>query len=217
MSLPAILKHIYNHGTEEVIRRGKKIFYTSGVQMLDVDHLVQQIRFRVKNDLYQNFYTVTINKYLNPKELAVRCQCPYNMGEICRHEVAALFQLNDILQSGYFENVNVAYNQKHTVIRMRQVSRQMLQVFCSSEIMETGELLTNENRCVIRKRKNEILEADVTDFDEQVYQVTLKQNADRYFDASCSCTESKYPLCIHKTALFLNVFSVHAKLGRSEK
>ena len=67
MSLPPILRYVYNHGTEEVIKRGKKIFYTSGVQMLDVDHLLEQVRFRVRNDLYQNYYTVTINKYLQPK------------------------------------------------------------------------------------------------------------------------------------------------------
>ena len=69
--------------------------------MLDVDHLLEQVRFRVRNDLYQNYYTVTVNKYLQHKDMTVRCQCPYNLGEICRHEVAALFQLNDILQSGF--------------------------------------------------------------------------------------------------------------------
>ena len=120
MSLPVILKFVYNHGNEEVIRRGKKIFYSSGVQLLDVDHLIEQARFRVRNDLYQNYYTVTINKFISTKDLSVRCQCPYNMGEICRHEVAALFQLNDIIQSGFFENTDVVYDQKHTMVRMRQ-------------------------------------------------------------------------------------------------
>ena len=107
MSLPPLLRHVYNHGTEEVVRRGKKIFHTSGVQMLDVDHLIEQVRFRVRNDLYQNYYTVTVAKYLDPANLSIRCQCPYNLGDICRHEVAALFQLNDILQSGFFENTNI--------------------------------------------------------------------------------------------------------------
>jgi len=204
MSLPPILRYVYNHGTEEVIRRGKKIFYTSGVQMLDVDHLLEQVRFRVRNDLYQNYYTVTVNKYLQPKELAVRCQCPYNLGEICRHEVAALFQLNDILQSGFFENVNITYEQKHTVVRMRQVNRQMLQLFTAPDSLEKAEKIANGGKANILNNKNGSIEADVPD-DNGVFRVTLKQNEDRYFDTSCQCTEHTHPLCVHKAALFLQV------------
>lgn len=204
MSLPPILRHVYNHGTEEVIRRGKKIFYTSGVQMLDVDHLLEQVRFRVRNDLYQNYYTVTVNKYLQPKEMAVRCQCPYNLGEICRHEVAALFQLNDILQSGFFENVTIHYEQKHTVVRMRQVNRQMLQLFTNPDSLEVAERIANGSRANIINNKNGSIEADVPD-DDATYRVTLRQNEDRYFDTSCGCAENTHPLCVHKAALFLQV------------
>jgi non-specific serine/threonine protein kinase len=204
MSLPPILKHVYNHGAEEVIRRGKKIFYTSGVQMLDVDHLLEQVRFRVRNDLYQNYYTVTINKYLQPKELSVRCQCPYNLGEICRHEVAALFQLNDIVQSGFFENTNITYDQKHTVVRMRQISRQMLQIFSSPEALERAEMMASNNKAIITTNKNDRIEAEVPDGDN-TYKVTLKLNEERYFDTSCGCDEKSHPLCLHKAALFFQV------------
>ena len=204
MSLPAILKFVYNHGTEEVVRRGKKIFYTSGVQMLDVDHLIEQVRFRVRNDLYQNYYTVTINKYLQHNELSVRCQCPYNLGEICRHEVAALFQLNDIIQSGFFENTDVNYDQKHTIVRMRQVSRQVLQIFTSPHDIDTAENWAAENRANVTSGKNEKIEADVTDGDTS-FHVMIKQNEERYFDTSCSCDEKKFPLCVHKATLFLQL------------
>ena len=208
MSLPAILKFVYNHGTEEVVRRGKKIFYTSGVQLLDVDHLIEQVRFRVRNDLYQNYYTVTINKYLQHSELSVRCQCPYNLGEICRHEVAALFQLNDIIQSGFFENTDVSYEQKHTIVRMRQVSRQVLQIFTSPDAIDMADDWAAEGRAVITTDKAEKIVADVPDADH-VYHVMIKQNEERYFDTSCGCAETKFPLCIHKTTLFLQLLRKH--------
>lgn len=204
MSLPPILRHVYNHGTEEVIRRGKKIFYTSGVQMLDVDHLLEQVRFRVRNDLYQNYYTVTVNKYLQPKELSVRCQCPYNLGEICRHEVAALFQLNDILQSGFFENTNITYDQKHTMVRMRQVNKQMLLIFTAPESLEKAERMANGSKALITSNKNDRIEADVRD-EDKTYKVTIKQNEERYFDTSCGCDEKSHPLCVHKATVFLQV------------
>src|ERR1700753_1055540 len=166
MSLPPILRYVYNHGTEEVIRRGKKIFYTSGVQMLDVDHLLEQVRFRVRNDLYQNYYTVTVNKYLQPGEISVRCQCPYNLGEICRHEVAALFQLNDILQSGFFENTDITYDQKHTVVRMRQINTQMLRIFTDAETLDKAEKWAAQNKAIITQNKNDTVAAEVPDGDD---------------------------------------------------
>lgn len=204
MSLPPLLKHIYNHGTEEVIRRGKKIFLTAGVQLLDVDHLVEQARFRVRNDLYHNYYTVTVAKFMQPKGLSVRCQCPYNLGDICRHEVAALFQLNDILQSGFFENTDISYDQKHTVVRMRQVTQQMLQVFASPEILEQAEKWARENKVIITSSKDDKIEAEVPD-GEQTYKILIRQNDEKYFDTSCSCDEKEHPLCVHKAAVFLQV------------
>ncbi len=204
MSLPPLLRHVYNYGTEEVIRRGKKIFYTSGVQLLDVDHLLEQVRFRVRNDVYQNYYTVTVSKYLQAKGLSVRCQCPYNLGEICRHEVAALFQLNDLLQSGFFENTDIAYDQKHTVVRMRQVNMQMLGVFASPAIIEQATEWARQQRAIITAGKGDRLEAEVPD-GERTYKVVLKQNDERYFDTSCSCEEKEHPLCVHKATLFIQV------------
>ena len=208
MSLPPLLRHIYNHGTEEVIRRGKKIFYTSGVQMLDVDHLLEQVRFRVRNDLYQNYYTVTVFKFLHTKELSVRCQCPYNLGDICRHEVAALFQLNDILQSGFFENTQIAYDQKHTIVRMRQINTQMLRIFSSSDIMEKAEKWANIKKANITHAKNDKVEADVPD-EEEMFKVVIRQNEDRYFDTSCNCAETAVPLCLHKATVFLQVLKTY--------
>ena len=208
MSLPPLLKHVYNHGTEEVIRRGKKIFFTSGVQMLDVDHLLEQVRFRVRNDVYRNYYTVTINKYMDRDHLSVRCQCPYNLGEICRHEVAALFQLNDLLQSGFFENTDIRYDQKHTVIRMRQVNMQMLRVFTASEIMEQAEKMASRTAAIITAKKNDRVEAEVPDGDN-TYKVIIRRNEERYFDTSCGCDEKDYPICLHKAVVFLQILRAY--------
>lgn len=204
MSLPPLLKHVYNHGTEEVIRRGKRIFHTSGVSMLDSDPLLEQIRFRVRNDLYQNYYTVTISKYTQPKNLSVRCQCPYNLGDICRHEVAALFQLNDLLQGGFFDNTNITYNQKHTVVRMRQVSESMLRIFASPEIFDKAHEWAAQQKAIVTVSAGDRIEAEVPDGD-QTYKVVLRQNEERYFDTSCGCNEEGHPLCVHKATLFLQV------------
>lgn len=204
MSLPPIIKYIYSRGAEEVILRGKKIYHAAGAQFQDIDHLLEQVRFRVRNDLYQNYYTVTISQYLQPDKLNVRCQCPYNLGEICRHEVAALFQLHELIQSGFFENASITYDQQHTVLRLRQVSKQMLQVYTGQEQMQAAQDLVRLRKVTLGKTVSDSIEAIVREGIED-FPVRLRQNEERYFDSACTCAETRYPLCVHKAAVFLHI------------
>lgn len=209
MSLPELIKHVYHNATDEVIRRGKKIFHTSGVQILENDTLIEQVVFRVRNDIYSNYYKVTVQYYLQPKNLSLRCQCPYNMGTVCRHEAAALFQLNDLLQSGYFENTQLSYNQKHTTVRMRQITTHFLKLFSSAKIFEETERWVEEGRAEVYEAKDDTVKARVRDDDGVVQDVILKQNEERYFDTSCGCGHKEHPLCVHKTTVFLSILQKH--------
>lgn len=209
MSLPDLIKHVYHNATDEVIRRGKKIFHTAGVQLLENDALVEQVTFRVRNDVYSNHYKVIIQNYLQPKSLSIRCQCPYNMGAVCRHEAAALFQLNDLLQSGYFDNLSICYDQKHTTVRMRQITVHFIKLFASKDIQQQAEDWTREDRVHITEAKDDSVQAEVRDDDGHTYQVLLTQNEERYFDTSCNCAEKRHPLCIHKATVFLYVLNTY--------
>ena len=97
LALPYFIKYVYNSGTDEVIRRGKKIYSSSYVELVEHDELMHSVFFRVRDDSYSTFYKVTVQKYDDPKTLSVRCSCPYNISEICRHEAAALMQLQDLV------------------------------------------------------------------------------------------------------------------------
>lgn len=208
MSLPSLLRFVYNHGSGQVITRGKKIFFARGVSLLDIDYHIEQVRFRVRNDVYNNFYTVTVQKFLQPEQVSVRCQCPYNLSEICRHEVAALFHLNDLVLSGFFQNTKVQYDQKHTTVRMRDINPPLLRLFSNEEINEAAIAAAAENQCEIISAKSEKVIAKVPD-GKSFREVTLLQNEDRYFDTSCSCDETAFPVCVHKSTLFLQLYNQH--------
>ena len=45
-------------------------------------------------------YEVTVQLDKNGEILYSECDCPYNFGPICKHEIAAYFELRDILNSG---------------------------------------------------------------------------------------------------------------------
>ena len=210
MSLPPLLRYVYNHGNEEVTRRGKRIYNTGGATLLDYDPFIEQARFRVRNDQYQNIYTVVVLKYATPDQLSLRCQCPYNMGEVCRHKVAALFQLNDLVQTGFLRDKDLVYDQKHTVIRMRTVSEAMLSVFAGAEVTAEAKEMAKKKKARLVKESGDTLEAEVPDADGKRYHVTIRQNEERYFDTSCNCNETAKPLCIHKTTLFLQTLLTHS-------
>ncbi|MEO6832354.1 MAG: SWIM zinc finger family protein, partial [Chitinophagaceae bacterium] len=204
MSLPPYLKFAYNYGTDEVIRRGKKIFNNGGVQLLDVDQLLGQVRFRVRNDQYYTQYTVTIAQFMDEKAMNVRCQCPYNLGEICRHEAAALFQLNDMATAGFFENAVLDYDQHHTLVRMRHVTEEMIAIFTAPDSLQIAKTWAQKGVAKKIKVESERLSAVIKE-GETEYPVMLRQNDERYFDTSCTCEETTHPLCRHKAAVFLQM------------
>ncbi len=206
MAISHIIKFIYNFGSDEVIRRGKKIFLTGGVKMVKKDELTNQLIFKVRNDQYYNQYTVSISKYNDEKTLSARCQCPYNMGEICRHEAAALFCLNDMMQNQTLDPGHAHFNQSHTVVRMLSIDLKTLRLYTSNALFEQAEQIAKYNQAKIVQAADEKVEA-LLELDGESFPIKLKRNDDKSFDTSCTCTESRHPLCKHKTALFLQLLN----------
>lgn len=203
-SLSHIIKHIYNYASDEVVRRGKRIFLTQGVKFLRKDELSGQLHFKVRNDQYHNHYNVAISKYQDEQTLTARCQCPYNMGEICRHEAAALFHLNDMLLNQELDQEQARFNQAHTMIRMRSIDLKHLRLFTSNALFEEAEKIQSHHKVEISHSANEKVEALIT-VGQESFSVKLQRNDDKSFDTSCTCEEHRHPLCPHKTALFLQL------------
>ena len=128
MALSHLIKYVYNTGTDEVIRRGKKIHAIGYVELIEHDDLMNSAVFRVKDDNYNTFYKVYIQKYTDPKAMTLRCSCPYNLGDICRHESAALFQLQEMVDKNMLGNNDIQYNQKHTVAKMKFIDLKVIKL-----------------------------------------------------------------------------------------
>ena len=133
MALPHLIKYVYTNGTDEVIRRGKKIHAIGYVELVEYDELLDSVTFRVKDDSYSTYYKVNIQKFKDPKTLSVRCACPYNLGDICRHEAAALIQLQEMLDKNQLKAEEVEYDQRHTVVKMKVIDQRTIRLLCSPE------------------------------------------------------------------------------------
>src|SRR5438128_7140132 len=139
MALPHLIKYVYTNGTDEVIRRGKKIHAIGFVELIEYDELMGSVTFRVKDDSYSTYYKVYVQHFKDPKALSVRCTCPYNLGDICRHEAAALIQLQEMLDKNILKAEKVDYDQWHTVVKMKFIDLKTLRLLCSPESYTAAE------------------------------------------------------------------------------
>ena len=206
MALPHIIKHIYNNGTDEVIRRGKKIHLLGFVELVEHDELMGGIVFRVKDDSYSTFYKVYIQKYADAKMMSMRCSCPYNLGEICRHEVAALFRLQDMVDKNMLGSTTIQYSQLHTVAKMKHIDLKMIKMLSSPVIYEEAENMLRTVKANLLSAADERVEAELV-YNGQTFPLVIQKNEERSFDTSCMCSESMHPLCEHKTLLFLQLLN----------
>lgn len=206
MALPHLLKYVYTHGTDEVIRRGKKIHAIGFVELVEYDDLFGSAVFRVKDDSYSTFYKVYIQKFKDPKGLSLRCSCPYNIGDICRHETAALFQLQEMIDKGHLQTEEVEYDQRHTVAKMKTIDLKTLRLLSSPTVFADAEKYLRTQKASIELAENETVKASVP-LDGQVYKVLLRKNEERNFDTSCDYQDTEHPLCLPKVIVFLQLLN----------
>ncbi|MEY3945730.1 MAG: hypothetical protein RJB03_436 [Bacteroidota bacterium] len=208
MSLSHLLKFVYNNGTDEVIRRGKKIHAIGYVEFIESDELMGSVSFRVKDDNYSTYYKVHVQKYKDPRALALRCSCPYNLGDICRHEAAALLQLQDMVDKNLIGDNTVQYDQRHTVVKMKQIDLRTIRLLATPEVTEKAEIILRKTKASINTAKDERVEASL-ELEGEIFPLVVQRNEERNFDTSCKCTEEVHPLCLHKTILFLQLLNAY--------
>ena len=208
MALPHLVKYVYTHGTDEVIRRGKKIHAIGYVELVQYDELFGTATFRVKDDSYSTFYKVHIHHFRDSSATSVRCGCPYNLGDICRHEAAALFQLQELLDRGHLQTGSIRYDQRHTVVKMKTIDLKNLRLLCSPETLVDAEKFLRTKKATILYAENETVKATVA-LDGGEYEVLIKKNEERSFDTSCDFEDHNHPLCLPKVIVFLQLLNTY--------
>lgn len=208
MALPHLTKYVYTHGTDEVIRRGKKIHAIGYVELVDFDDLLDSVTFRVKDDSYATYYKVHIQKFKDPRSLSLRCACPYNLGDICRHEAASLIQLQEMLDRNMLKTEDVEYDQKHTVVKMKFIDLKTLRLLCSPTTFQEAETYLRTQRADIEYAKDELVKASVN-IDGVSYPVVIRKNEERNFDTSCVYEDKQHPLCLPKVIVFIQLLNAY--------
>jgi non-specific serine/threonine protein kinase len=206
MALPYLTKYIYLNGSEEVIRRGKKIFLNGFVELVSHNDLPGNAVFRTRDDSYSIYYKVHVGNFNNPDTLTVRCSCPYNLGNICRHEAAALLYLQEMLDKNMLENKETHYNQEHTQISIKDFDLRLIKRNSAIDSFENAEDFLRSSKVQLDEAANDIVKASIV-LEGVKWSVILQRSDDNRLHTKCSCqSEKKHPLCVHKTILLLSIF-----------
>lgn len=206
MALPHLIKYVYTHGTDEVIRRGKKIHAIGFVELVEYDELFASAVFRVKDDSYSTFYKVYIQKINDPQHVSLRCACPYNLGDICRHEAASLFQLQEMLDKNMLKTDVSVYDQRHTVAKMKFIDLKTVRLLSSQATYLEAEKYLRTQKASIEFAKDEMVKANV-EINGKNWYVIIKKNEEKNFDTSSDYEDRDHPLCLAKTIVFLQLLN----------
>ena len=204
MALPHLLKYVYTHGSDEVIRRGKKIHAIGFVELVEHDELFGAVVFRVRDDNYSTFYKVYIQNYKDPKTVSLRCACPYNLGDICRHEAAALIRLQEMIDKGQLHSGDVVYDQRHTVAKMKTIDLKTIQLLSSHDVVTEAEQYLKTAKPLIESAQDEMVKASVK-IDDEVFSVIIRRNEERNFDTSSDYQDPDHLLCLPKVIVFIHL------------
>lgn len=191
-----------------MIRRGKKIHAIGFVELVEYDDLFGSAVFRVKDDSYSTYYKVYIQKINDPQHVSLRCACPYNLGDICRHEAASLFQLQEMLDKNLLKNEDSAYDQRHTVAKMKHIDLKTIRLLSSQATYLEAEKYLRTNKASIDYAQDETVKATVP-IDEKTYSVILRKNEERNFDTSSNYIDTDHPLSLPKVIVFLQLLNSH--------
>jgi hypothetical protein len=208
MALPHLIKYVYTNGTDEVIRRGKKIHAIGYVELIEYDELFESVTFRVKDDSYSYLLQGLCPEIQGCQDPFDPLQLPYNLGDICRHEAGALIQLQELLDRNMLKAEEVRYDQRHTVVKMKFIDLKSIRVLCSPQTLAEAEKYLRTQRALIEYARDEVVKATV-EIDGQVYQVVIRKNEERNFDTSSDYADTAHPLNLPKVIVFLQLLHAH--------
>jgi SNF2 family DNA or RNA helicase len=208
MSLPYLVKHVYNNASDDIIKRGKKIQAIGNTELVEIDELTSSAVFRVKDDTYNSYFKVHIQHFSNPQHFKLKCTCSFSAGEICKHKAASLFKLQDLIDRNELSTLQREYDQRHTTLKIKALEIGVIKQSCSIESWEEAEAFLQVQKATILKAQDEQVEA-IVNYKGQDYKVLIVKNEERNFDTSCDFYDPHNLLCVQKVIVLVQIIKQH--------
>ena len=215
-----IAGYIDENASSVIIQRGNNVIKKNLVQLVALDPAQFTASFKVKSEGLKGVYKVKIQNYNNPELISSHCTCPYDYGMMCKHEVATLLFLQNLLDkkqeelkkvmpgdspSPYFEPIEKE-------LPIGEIKSDFLTKLAGREMVKDGvTIASSPDSIVVTEAAKGLVRAEVTDKD-RTYSVTIRKNEKQTFSASCNCWKNNLLLCEHRYALFFFLLKKYDKI-----
>lgn len=198
-------RYIYANGVEDVIQQGKKIYQNGCVFLQNqYDEDVRAITLKIKDNVYNVHYLVHIKNYHDMDAIFARCNCVHQKRNVCKHKIAALFYLKDLLEANVLSVSRVTYDQSRTVLKMGFIDMKQMKSLVSTQVFRGAEQLIRSQKAKIEVCKHGSIRTDIKD-GPNVFRVAIFLNDNEEMVTECNCDQTQFIVCKHKVAVFLQV------------
>ena len=124
-----------------------------GCTLNSIDFQREKAVYKVESEYYYNQdYEVIIKDFNNKKKINSQCNCPYDWGGMCKHEVAALLALEQRLATAEYQKRAKPIDNK---IFMKYIEEHKLRDYISQSDWTKARQLARAERATISMDENQ--------------------------------------------------------------
>lgn len=187
--------YCYQNASLAIIQRGQS-YYTNNhiIAETDIANDPPEKEFMVMGS--DAVYIVKVRNYNNDK-IAATCNCPYNWGEVCKHQVAVLMHIDDTLKLPEKEQIEPQIKAP-TIIGLEELATGYLSKYMMENLISHHDFHDYNFRIQkLFKEKVRCLVHNGFYWDAESNTVTIS-NHPKGLELKCTCNNYSKPLCYHQ-------------------
>ena len=199
---PHLARFLKGNSLEGPRQKGIKLFSLGNCDLKKLDvALSGEAEFKVKaEDKWSNLkYKVKIEGFMNDQGvIRSSCNCPYDYGGICKHRVAAIFTLDQLILAN--PTLKKKYEMLDSKVYMPVLEPDEIKINTSAEAWKTKNSI---KKVSILSAQDGVAEVEIS-YKSENFSLRFSRESDTQIQTSCSCKQDlDVPLCEHKAAALL--------------
>jgi SWIM zinc finger len=155
--------------------------------------------YSVRAEVGSQRYTVTLYGFAGG-ELESTCSCPYNWGDMCKHEVAAWLALSSISDFDKIATPPEPLRMGDAPAQLPDLTDETLKRNTPAQTWKSRALISLVTVISARQQTAKV----IVTFKKETFQIQIARTAPGQYQTQCSCDAVQAePLCAHKLAALL--------------
>jgi superfamily II DNA or RNA helicase len=194
-------QYLRQNADAKVVSRGKAIFTAGRYTFKSMDRVPPgEARFSVQSEATNQRYTVVLTGITGTTP-GGSCTCPYDMGDVCKHQVAAWLAVAPMLIGG-IPAAPVLLPMDNALVSLPDLTDDTLRRNTPPDLWKARN---NISKTTLISTGQQTAEITITHKKED-YHVRISRSAPGQYHTACSCGASlAQPLCGHKLAALLRL------------